>query len=78
MTYNDSLPPTLCPSGIRAQIVNTLTTSPTDDIVKMENKIELRPSLALLSYLAVEPQLPHSAPDLHGGAFMMSRTRTLT
>ena len=39
MTYN-SLPPTLCPSGIRAQIVSSLTTSPKDDI-KMEYKIEL-------------------------------------
>ena len=74
VTCNDSLPPTLCPSGIRAQIVNSLTTSPTDDI----KNGELRPSLALLSYLAVEPQLPRSAPDLHGGAFMMSRTRILT
>ena len=30
VTYN-SLPPTLCPSGIRAQIVSSSTISPKDD-----------------------------------------------
>ena len=41
MTYN-SLPPTACPSGIRAQIVSSLTT-PQDDIKngKLKIKIEL-------------------------------------
>ena len=33
MTYN-SLPPGLCPSGIRAQIVSSLTKSQKDDIEK--------------------------------------------
>ena len=46
VTYNDSLPPTLCPSGICAQIVNSLTMSPTDDI---KNRTSTKPHVAFLS-----------------------------
>ena len=45
-SYNDSLPLTLCPSGICAQIVNSLTMSPTDDI---KNRTSTKPHVAFLS-----------------------------
>jgi hypothetical protein len=40
VTYN-SLPPTPCPSGIRAQIVSSLTILPKDDIKNGIYEIEL-------------------------------------